>query len=369
MHKVLKDYLSTSQGDLLRVVERVKDMILNQYSRYQKDIASKYQNTRFNHRMPFLPQGIHQIITPPAIEHIRKQDLLRQLDSSQRKPCTGTFKRIYGLPCSHILQNLKEAGSPLTLSHFEDDHWRYQRQSRPLIPIVLPARPNQYVLEPRTVQGRGRPRRNESSTRRDPSAFERRVAPSQPPLQVQTIAEILAQTGAARVLVQRAQLPITLPTTFRVPPPLLNSLADPLPAPLDDPLPSLLPAISPLASPAASPADPPTYPPPRLAVNSIRDPWSLDAYLRENGLADAPPDIRQAHIMAQETSGIFAHYTFDSALEFLRRSGVLDGNVEMEAFYGPANSRNYDRRQPKRKAAQAAPEAWAALSPQKRRRH
>ena len=40
MHKVLKDYLMTSRGDLLRVVERIEQMVKGQYNNYRKEIAS-----------------------------------------------------------------------------------------------------------------------------------------------------------------------------------------------------------------------------------------------------------------------------------------------------------------------------------------
>jgi hypothetical protein len=40
MHKVLKDYLMTSTGDLLRVLGRIKQMVKSQYSKYAKEIAS-----------------------------------------------------------------------------------------------------------------------------------------------------------------------------------------------------------------------------------------------------------------------------------------------------------------------------------------
>jgi hypothetical protein len=60
MHKVLKDYLMTSQGDLLRVVQRIQEMVNNQYSKYQKDIATAHLSVKFCHKpaaMPFLPSG------------------------------------------------------------------------------------------------------------------------------------------------------------------------------------------------------------------------------------------------------------------------------------------------------------------------
>jgi hypothetical protein len=164
----------TSQGDLLCVFERIRHMVLNQYTRYQKDIGIARQHVKFQHRpavLPFLPLGIHKIVTPPAIELIRQQHLLCKQDRFQTS-CTGSFKKTNGLPCSHTLQSLEEIGRPLDLSYFEDDHWHYHRRQGLSIPFATPARLNEHVLEPLVVQGRGRPCRNESSARQDPSAFE-----------------------------------------------------------------------------------------------------------------------------------------------------------------------------------------------------
>ena len=65
----------TSQGDLLRVVNCIKQIIKSQYSKYQKDIASARHSIKFRHKpekMPFLLPRIHNIITPTAIELIQQ---------------------------------------------------------------------------------------------------------------------------------------------------------------------------------------------------------------------------------------------------------------------------------------------------------
>ena len=200
MHKVLKDYLMTSRGDLLRVVERIENMVLNQYNKYRDQIASARNRIKYEHRfekMPFLPIDIHRTITPPAIEHVRKQDELRQKYRRERRfyPCTGSFERINGLPCYHTIQSVENAGSSLRMAHLDDDHWRYQRrEGHSIVPPPGHPRPYQFVLEPLPVQSRGAPRRNEASTRRDPSAFERRV-PARPSTQSQpgTLTEVSQQ--------------------------------------------------------------------------------------------------------------------------------------------------------------------------------
>ena len=71
MHKVLKDYIMTSRGDLLRVVGRIEQMINSQYNKYRKEIASSKHSIKFKHKlesMPFLPPDIsHNVLTPTAI--------------------------------------------------------------------------------------------------------------------------------------------------------------------------------------------------------------------------------------------------------------------------------------------------------------
>jgi YesN/AraC family two-component response regulator len=116
MHKVLKDYLMTSTGDLLRVVGRIEQMVKSQY---KKEIASSRHSTKFRHKlesMSFLPLGIHDVLTPPAIERIRQQDLLRQKEQQQRRgghPCSGLFEKTNGLLCWHTLQEVMAARSTL----------------------------------------------------------------------------------------------------------------------------------------------------------------------------------------------------------------------------------------------------------------
>ena len=178
-HKVLKDYLMTSSGDLLRVVERIGHMVENQYNKYMNAIASAHTKINFEHRlekMPFLPTGIHRTITPPAIEHVRKQNEMLQKHRREHsfRPCTGSIQRINGLPCYHTLQSIENIGSSLRMSHFDDDHWCYQRRGGHSI-LPPSSRPYQFVLDPLIIRSRGAPRKSEASTRRDPSAFEQPV--------------------------------------------------------------------------------------------------------------------------------------------------------------------------------------------------
>ena len=176
-------------------------MVLNQYIKYRKDIADAKNTTQFNHKpqaMPFLPPGIHNIATPPAIKCIQQQDLLSQkyYEKGYSQLYTRSFKRIHGLPYYHTIRHYRECREGLQISHFDDDHWRYQRQQGQ--PINMPPRPFEHIMDPLPTNPRGRPRRNEASTRRDPSAFERPVPPTFPQNPPQSLTEYLRQISTTQ---------------------------------------------------------------------------------------------------------------------------------------------------------------------------
>jgi hypothetical protein len=388
MHKVLKDYLMTATGDLLRVVGRIEQMVVSQHNKYKKDLASSRHRTKFQHKlesMPFLPPGIHDVLTPPAIERIRQQDLLRQKEQRQRRgghPCSGLFEKTNGLPCRHTLQEVMATRSTLRLNHLYDDHWRYQRQQGPS--AFLSPRPYQSVLEPLTAQTRGAPRRNEASTRRDPSAFERHVPPSvhcfQPyhETQGQTLAEALQQVNTSVTVSVPTSAPGAGPVTTCI------SVSIPALAPLP-PLTSL--RSSPPVAVAVSVTMAPSlaWRPPTLeefvadvegrrsqpVLHQYNDMMSATDFLTETGQEEDPAELVEARNMALATQGLFASCTPTMAWNY------HFGN--MEAFYAErfAQVDSQDAivepevistRRPKRAAAVAAPEAWKDLGPRKRRR-
>ena len=72
--------------------------------------------------------------------------------------CTGTFTRVYGLPCVHVLTGRQE---PLLLEDFHS-HWRLIRDGDPL-----------QLLEPRRIEPKATTSKlRVSSTKREPSQFE-----------------------------------------------------------------------------------------------------------------------------------------------------------------------------------------------------
>lgn len=137
----------------------------------------------------------------------------RQQARAEDPPCSNSFQTVWGLPCEHVLRQLLVEGKQLELHHF-DDHWYLQQndallpaqveQPEATLPTVLenvtanftqlPTHQQQAMVEdlnrlsqqapqplrePDVSRTKGRPtnadaarRRNDSSTRRDPSGFE-----------------------------------------------------------------------------------------------------------------------------------------------------------------------------------------------------
>src|SRR5579871_5252595 len=152
-------------------------------------------------------------------------------------PCSGLFEKTSGLPCNHTLQSVRNSGSMLLLGLY-DDHWRYERKQGQS--ILLPPMPNQSVLEPLPAKTRGAPRKNKASTRRYPSAFERRVPPSLPQSQLlhqsqgQTLSEILRHLNTSVTVSIPTSTPAANPVTTSV------SMSVPTPTPISSPTPSHL---------------------------------------------------------------------------------------------------------------------------------
>lgn len=97
-----------------------------------------------------------------SFEALRKVEEQRILLTSQReasRPCTGVFSNVYGLPCSHKLDNLQ---GPLLLEAFHS-HWHLKRHGAPQL-LLAPRQRIESIREQSSL-----PR---SSTRREPSSFE-----------------------------------------------------------------------------------------------------------------------------------------------------------------------------------------------------
>jgi hypothetical protein len=426
MHKVLKDYLQTSRGDLLRVVGNIEQMVQSQHNKYTKDLGSGKHSVKFRHKLesaPFLPHNLSDILTPAALEHIKQQEELRL--KAQRAgcchPCSGLFEKANGLPCHHTMQRAANSVVPLLFPY--DDHWRYKRLQQGQS-IDVPPRPYQTIREPHPAQTRGRPRRDEASTRRDPSAFERRVpasttiAASQS--QGETLAEILsgiaggladpiagavitatsASAAATVTASASASMPLAaLSPAFRLAPRLsperdqaLSRSASPVPSQVSINVsitlssPSTRSHIT-VASPATEPAREPAKAPLSLEefladieyrrhqrpLGTCRNPNELASYMADTGQENDSVELVEARNMALATTGMWGdctptmawHYFFGNRRVF--EDGLLVLAAQRRAKEDQEAQEGATRR-PKRAAAERAAGAWKELSPRKRQR-
>jgi hypothetical protein len=178
-HNTLKTYLQVSTGDLRVVYDKITLLLANQLAQYEAGVAQNKTRTPHTSRDPFYAALIGRV-SNFALGQIWKQRHRLAMPETL-SPCIGTFTASMGLPCTHIIQiHLHENG----MLHLDDvhPHWHFETFT-PLLAQPL-------VLEPAITQTRGRPanqdppaqrrpnrtalsRRAASSTRRNPSAFER----------------------------------------------------------------------------------------------------------------------------------------------------------------------------------------------------
>jgi hypothetical protein len=268
-----------------------------------------------------------------------------------------------------------------TIKHLYDDHWHYQREQGPS--ALLSPRPYQSVLEPLTAQTRGAPRRNEASTRRDPSAFERRVPPSIPRFQPynqsqgQTLAEALQQVNTS--------VAVSVPTSAPGAGPVTTCISVSIPAPAPLPAPTSLQPSPPVAvAVSVTMAPSPVWRPPPLeefladiegrrsqpVLHQYNDMMLATNFLVETGQEEDPAELVEARNMALATQGLFASCTPTMAWNY--HFGDIDAFyaekfAQVDAQNALVEREDVPTRRPKRAAAVAAPEAWKSLGPRKKR--
>jgi hypothetical protein len=169
IHGLLKSHLKKSTLDLFEAWRAMKHALLNQLSELRSN------QVRQQMRIPIelsgsLYSAIRGWISHEALRKVEEQR--KRLMKEDLPSCTGTFSRSHGLPCAHILKALQEQGQTLRLEHFHP-HWHLSRHGV-----------HQVLLEPRHRSDRiaadSTTSKSQSSTQREPSAFEAVQAAAQP---------------------------------------------------------------------------------------------------------------------------------------------------------------------------------------------
>lgn len=156
----MKAHIKKSNFDLFDVWQAIKHAIVNQLKELKHIRASQQLRT------PLDVSGLMFEAVRGRVSHdaLRKVQGQRQLclQEPRRALCSQTFTSSHGLPCSHTLEKLEEEAQSLLLEHFHP-HWHLKRG------LALP----NPVLEPRRVANQLNRTQALTSTRREPSGFER----------------------------------------------------------------------------------------------------------------------------------------------------------------------------------------------------
>jgi hypothetical protein len=158
IHSLLKSYLKRSTFDLFDTWKSIRLALLNQLTELQSNQAKQQTSTPLE-----LSKSLYGIVRGwVSYEALRKVEEQRKLLAipSTSQTCTGTFHRVHGLPCVHMINDRQGGAFLLTDFH---THWHLLREGSP----VLLLEPRQR-LEPLQTQS-SLPR---SSTKREPSQFE-----------------------------------------------------------------------------------------------------------------------------------------------------------------------------------------------------
>ena len=150
---MLKQYIQSSQGDLLTTWRSIEQAIANQI----QTIKAKAAQDRIRTPLALDRRQYHACfgyITTTALRLVQDH-----YDLSERpfKPCTGVFNTTTGLPCAHMVEDIRERQISLLPEHFHK-HWYTDRYTDIPMPILEPLH---NISTSRSY-----------STRRIPSGFE-----------------------------------------------------------------------------------------------------------------------------------------------------------------------------------------------------
>ena len=129
-HHCLKQALGTSTGDMKHVVDEMEKLLRNQRMDFVGRRSISQATIQLQYHRAFLSE-IKSQTTPQALDLIILQykKVAKLQDNEELEPCTGSFKRIYGLPCAHDIQSVLNNNGRLQI-HQIDPHWRYKQPDK-----------------------------------------------------------------------------------------------------------------------------------------------------------------------------------------------------------------------------------------------
>jgi hypothetical protein len=165
IHALLKSYLNTNKSDLLDARGTIKHAVENQLSELQSTQVRQHTRKPTEHLDSSLFSVLRGGVFHEAMKKVEEQRrLLENIDPPVSSVCTGTFTRPFGLPCVHKIKSLQDQHKGLHIDNFHKQ-WHLIRNGAQPRPILEPVRVESGI--------QNRPTLAQSSTQREPSAFER----------------------------------------------------------------------------------------------------------------------------------------------------------------------------------------------------
>jgi hypothetical protein len=158
----MKSHIKMSTFDLFDVWQAIRHAITNQLKELRYVRVSQQMRTPLD-ISGTLFEAVRGWVSHSALRKVQEQRHL--LQGPRMTLCSQRFTSSHGLPCSHMLKRLEEAGQNLLIEHFHP-HWHLKRETTRPRPVLEPRRVASHAQEMR------RQARPESSTRREPSGFE-----------------------------------------------------------------------------------------------------------------------------------------------------------------------------------------------------
>lgn len=162
-HRVLKQYITTSSGDLFVTYKRILQFWTNQHSNWESKLAISKA------RVPVAAQAPHFInlvgfVTTFALNRIQKEiEEMWKEKSSAHCPDSCLYSPAWGLPCRHRLRSLvqktpkgSEVFQPIELNCIHP-HWLYDRSKScymQQVPGGIGSHPEDSVREPEVISRR-----------------------------------------------------------------------------------------------------------------------------------------------------------------------------------------------------------------------
>ena len=179
-HAAMKSYLADRTGDLLTVITAIHTKIQGDVHEIQAERAKTYSSKPEYLLKNTLFDDVINRVTVHGLKKIHKQyiKLKSATEDSPLGRCSHYFTKEMGLPCAHTLQLLISRNQKVSMS-IVHSHWWYFRFGvrQPHQEAVAATAPTPGTLlamkEPARIrQGRDRPKTDDRTTRRLPSAFE-----------------------------------------------------------------------------------------------------------------------------------------------------------------------------------------------------